>query len=204
MSIHAVIWDLGGVLVRTEDATPRQELADRLEISRSELERIVFSGKSGKQAQRGKISSDRHWENLRRHFGLPDIELQAFQDRFWAGDRVDYLLVDEIRLLKSHAIKTGLLSNAFSDLRHVINHVWKFADAFDDMVISAEVHLLKPDGRVYQLALAQLGVEPAQSVFIDDMLENVAGARRVGMQAIQFQSREQALDELDRLLDGRA
>ena len=204
MGIQAVIWDLGGVLLRTEDSSPRQNLANRLKVSRFELERIVFSGESGKRAQQGKISSDQHWENIRMHFGIPDEEMQAFQENFWGGDRVDTLLVEEIRALRRHAYKSGLLSNAFSDLREVLTHEWKLLDAFDEMVISAEVHLVKPDKRIYRLALKRLGVEPAQAVFIDDMLENVDGARRVGMKGIQFQNREQALGELHKLLDGRA
>ncbi len=203
MKIKAVIWDLGGVLVRTEDGLPRQQLAERLKISRTELEQIVFGGASGKQAQKGEITSTQHWENIRKVFGIQVNEVKAFQEEFWGGDVVDYELIDHIRGLKRLSYTTGLLSNAFSDLREYVSMEWKIADAFDQMVISAEVRLMKPDERIYRLAINRLDVQPGEAVFIDDMLENVQGARAAGMHAIQFQSRTQALEDLDNMLNGR-
>jgi HAD superfamily hydrolase (TIGR01509 family) len=68
------------------------------------------------------------------------------------------------------------------------------------MTVSAEVGVMKPEARIYQMALDALGVAPAESVFVDDFPENVEGARAVGMQAIHFIQPEQALDELHKLL----
>ena len=167
------------------------------------MEQIVFGGDSGKQAQIGEITSAQHWENIRQFFGLQVAELKAFQEDFWGGDVVDYELIEHIRALRRLSYKTGLLSNAFSDLREVVNLEWKIADAFDHMVISAEVQLMKPDERIYQLAISRLRVLPGEAVFVDDMLENVEGARAAGMHAIQFQSRTQALKDLDLMLNGR-
>jgi len=110
-------------------------------------------------------------------------------------------LVDTIRSLRGH-YKTGLLSNAFSDLRQVVTARLNLSDAFDEMVISAEIHLMKPDARIYQYALQRLGVAAQEAVFIDDMLRNVEGACSQGMNAIHFRQRSQALAELERLLKG--
>lgn len=204
MKIHAVIWDLGGVLVRTEDLIPRQRLADRLKIPRLELEQVVFSGESGRRAQRGEISSIQHWENIQQLFNLQVAEMQDFQRDFWGGDRVDYALIEEIRSLQGLSYKTGILSNAFSDLREAVTRDWKIADAFDEMVISAEVKMVKPDENIYRYTLDRFGVSAGMAVFIDDMPENVEGARRTGMHAIQFQSRSQVMETLFTLLDGKA
>jgi epoxide hydrolase-like predicted phosphatase len=201
MSISAVIWDLGGVLVRTEDQEPRQSLANSLRVRRSELEEAVFSGESGARAQRGELGVEEHWQNVGRQFGLDAPGLREFQQKFWGGDRVDGELVDYIRSLRG-SYKTGLLSNAFGDLREYLTTVWKFADAFDDLLISSEVGLVKPDPAIYRLALQRLGVASDQAVFIDDMPVNVDGARRVGMHAIRFLSPAQARAELGRLING--
>lgn len=201
MNIRAVIWDLGGVLVRTEDYTSRDHLAARLGLSREELEDLVFSNDSGDRAQLGLISVEQHLENLRRRFGLQKSEMDHFWKDFWGGDRIDAELVAFIRSLRAR-YKTGLLSNAFSDLRHYVTNVWKFADAFDEMVISAEVGLVKPDARIYRLILERLGVAPQEAVFIDDMPRNVEGARAVNLHAVQFASPKQARSELERLLNG--
>ncbi len=201
MAISAVIWDLGGVLLRTEDFSSRQALADRMGKSRTELENLVFDGDSGDRAQLGEISADEHWDNIRRILGLDAAGISEFRRRFWEGDQLDVELVDTIRSLRGH-YKTGLLSNAFSDLRQVVTARLNFSDAFDEMVISAEIHLMKPDARIYQYALQRLGVAAQEAVFIDDMLRNVEGARSQGMNAIHFCQRSQALAELERLLKG--
>jgi glucose-1-phosphatase len=201
MVIQAVIWDLGGVLLRTEDGGPREALARRLGRTRAELEKLVFSSESGDRAQLGEIDVAQHWENLRTQLGFTSDELEMFRQQFWQGDVLDRKLVAYIRELRSR-YKTGLLSNAFSDLRAVVTDHWKFADAFDVMVISAEVHLVKPDARIYRLALERLGVAPRQAVFIDDFSYNVEGARAQGLHAIHFRSPSQARAELEQLLDG--
>jgi epoxide hydrolase-like predicted phosphatase len=96
--------------------------------------------------------------------------------------------------------KTGLLSNAFSTLRSYITQVWQFADAFDDMVISAEVGMVKPEARIFHLALARLKVEPEAAVFVDDFLENVEAARALGMQGVHFQDPALARMAVERIL----
>jgi len=201
MAISAVIWDLGGVLLRTEDLSTRQALADRMGKSRTELENLVFDGDSGDRAQLGEISADEHWDNIRRILGLDAAGISEFRRQFWEGDQLDVELVDTIRSLRGR-YKTGLLSNAFSDLRQVVTSILQISDAFDEMVISAEIHLMKPDARIYQHALQRLGVAAQEAVFTDDMLRNVEGARSQGMNAIHFRQRSQALAELERFLKG--
>ena len=108
-------------------------------------------------------------------------------------------LIDYIRALRPR-YKTALLSNAWDDLRGVLVDEWGIADAFDELVISAEVGLAKPDARVYLLTLERLGVAPAEAVFVDDFLHNVEGAQAVGIHAIHFQDSNQARTELEALL----
>jgi epoxide hydrolase-like predicted phosphatase len=201
MVIQAVIWDLGGVLLRTEEDAPRRALAERYGMTPGEIEDFVYSGESGERAQRGEISVEQHWENLQTRLGLSPAEFQAFRDQFWAGDRLDTDLVAYIRRLRRE-FKTGLLSNAFSNLRQMVTETWKFADAFDVMVISAEVRMVKPDPRIYHLALDRLGVAPEAAVFIDDYSRNVEAARKQKLNAIHFKDPRQARRELEDLLNG--
>jgi len=199
MTIHAVIWDLGGVLVRTEDGEPRNKLAQDLNLTRKQLEDLVFSGDSGNHAQRGEISMEQHWKNVAESLDFSDDEIDEFQQRFWGGDQVDHELVDLILTLKQR-YKTGLLSNAFSDLRDIVTNTWQFSNAFDEMIISSEEGVMKPDARIYHSVLEQLAVAPQEAVFIDDFSHNVDGARAVGMQAVHFLNPLQAKAELFEIL----
>jgi len=201
MKIRAIIFDLGGVLLRTNDFTPREQIASRLGISRHELEELVFGGESGDQAQRGEITVQQHWANLAAKIHCSDKELKSLVEEFFAKDEIDISLMDYIRKLH-RSYKTGLLSNAFDDLRQIITERWHFEDAFDDMVISAEVGMVKPDVRIFQLAVEQLGVEPGQVVFVDDMQRNIEGAKQVGLMSIHFQDPQQVRLDLEQLLNG--
>ncbi len=195
MPIKAVIWDLGGVILRTEETAPRQQLADRLGMARYDLEELVFHSPSGMRAQRGEISVEQHWENLRQELNLSKEEMPAVREAFWGGDRIDTGLLEDIRSLRPR-VRLGLLSNAFSDLRQVITEVWGFSDVFETLVISAEVGIMKPDARIYHLALDRLAVRPDEAVFIDDFPRNVAGSQALGIPTILFQNRQQAWQEL--------
>jgi epoxide hydrolase-like predicted phosphatase len=199
MAINAIIWDLGGVLVRTSDYASRDALAARHGMKRAALEELVYGEESGHQAQLGLIDVQQHWENLRAALGLSSDEVDEFRSHFWRGDQLDGELVDFIRTLKGD-YRTGLLSNAFSNLRQVIRETWHIDDAFDAIVISAEEGLIKPDPRIYQIALDRIGVQPREAVFIDDMLQNVEGARRMNVHAVHFRSPEQARKEISRII----
>jgi putative hydrolase of the HAD superfamily len=72
----------------------------------------------------------------------------------------------------------------------------RFDDAFDFIVISAEVGLLKPDPRIYELALRGAGATPAAALLVDDLPANVEGAMAAGMVAILFEDTDQVLREL--------
>jgi epoxide hydrolase-like predicted phosphatase len=197
-TIRAVFFDFGGVIARTEFQTPRQELAERLRLSYDDLVSLVFGSESSLQASLGEISVDQHWEAIAQRLGLPVSDMEWVRKEFFAGDIFDRQLIDFIRSLRPH-FKTGLLSNAWSDMRdYLISQ--GLDQAFDTLVISAEVGLVKPDPSIYRLALKKLGVTPEQAVFVDDFPENVAGAQSIGMHAIQFHEQEETLARLRKLL----
>jgi putative hydrolase of the HAD superfamily len=149
----------------------------------------------------GEITVDQHWENVRRALGLTLEQFAEVRRLFWAGDRLDADLVALIRHLRTR-YKTALLSNAWSDMRSYLQDEWKIADAFDVMIISAEVGLAKPAPGIFHLALDRLQVQPSEAVFVDDYGANIEAAQGVGLNAIHFRSADQAVAELDLLLNG--
>jgi epoxide hydrolase-like predicted phosphatase len=185
--IKAVFFDLGGVILRTEFQAPRQHLAERLGMEYEDLVKLVFDSPSGIRSSRGEISDIEHWAEVTKRLKRPAAETAAIREEFFAGDVVDRELVEFIRSLRPHYF-VGLISNAWPD------------DAFDHMVISGEVGVMKPEARIYQIALEQAGVRPDEAVFIDDFYENIEGCEKVGMQGIHFKDPESALKQLKSLL----
>lgn len=198
MTLRAVFFDLGGVIVRTEYQAPRERLAQRLGLSYDDLVRIVFESKSSREASLGRIDTEAHWEAVLQSLGLPSEHKESVRADFFAGDIIDLELVNFLRSLRP-AYKTGLISNAWPDLRDYIVRQG-LADAFDYMVISAEVGVMKPEAKIYQIALGQAQVRPNEAVFVDDFIENVYGAQVVGMHAVHFREPEETLTTLKRLL----
>jgi FMN phosphatase YigB (HAD superfamily) len=198
MSLRALYMDFGGVLVRTTDPAPRARLAASLGLSKGELEQIVFEGPSAEQAAVGAISQEQHWINVIRALKLPESDIQRVHEEFFGGDTWDEALFDHLRGLRRR-IKTGLISNAWTGLREVIVRQ-QADDAFDAMIISAEVKVAKPAAGIFRIALEKLGVAAGEAVFVDDMPVNVAAARSVGMHAIQFTQSQEVMEEIQRML----
>lgn len=201
MTIRAVFFDFGGVIARTEYQAPRQHLAERLGMEYEDIIKIVFESPSSDRAAVGKISAKAHWAEVVKRLRQPDSETETIREEFFAGDVIDREILEYLRSLRS-IYHVGLISNAWSDLRDYITEQ-KFEDAFDHMIISAEVGVVKPEARIYQIALEQAGVSPSEAVFVDDFYENIEGCQALGMHGIHFRDPQTALTELRNLLDGK-
>lgn len=184
--IQAVIFDVGGVLLRTEDRAPRQQWEAQLGLPTGGAEVLVFNSTMGKKAQRGDITEPELWQWIGTHLNLSPTETAAFRQGFWAGDELDMSLVAYIRQLKSR-YQTAVISNYASNLRPELTDQFGIADAFDEIIISCEEKVMKPDAEIFHRALARLGRAPAEAVFIDDFAHNVQAAEAVGLAAVHFQ-----------------
>jgi epoxide hydrolase-like predicted phosphatase len=201
MTIRAVFFDFGGVIMRTEYQAPRQKLAERFNMDYDDIDKAVFGSDSARRASLGEITEDEHWTAVLRRFKQPASEAKSFRDQFFGGDIVDRDLVEHIRSLRG-SFHTGLISNAWSGLRDLLAKE-KLLDLFDTVIISAEVRAVKPSAKIYELALEQAKVSAEEAVFVDDAPENVAACQKVGMTGILFNDPEKSLDRLHRVLKSK-
>ena len=101
------------------------------------------------------------------------------------------------RLRTAGRVKLGLLSNAGRGWTERLR-ARGVADLFDDVIVSADVGLAKPDPAVFRLAAQRLGVEPAACLMIDDQPQHLESARRVGLRTHAF-ARARVADLIGRL-----
>jgi epoxide hydrolase-like predicted phosphatase len=195
--IKALMTDFGGVLVRTHTDRSRRELERKFGWPPNTIEDRVFNSELSRQASHGLITEDVFWEQTARAFNLAQHDMTGleFRREFFADDFIDQELVSFMQNVRP-AIKVGLISNAWSGLRRVLTDMFHIADLFDDMVISAEVNLMKPDERIYRLALDRFGIRPDEAIFLDDMPENIEAAKAIGIRGIRFQTTDQALTDI--------
>lgn len=199
MSIHAVFFDFGGVLMRTEFQAPRQHLAERFKLEYDDLDKIVFGSESARQASIGELTEEAHWVEVLKRVRLPLFEKKVFIDEFFGGDVIDRKLAEYVRSLGGR-VHTGLISNAWSGLREFLTRE-KMIDLFKTVIISAEVGVVKPEARIYQIALERAGVAADEAVFVDDVAENIEACEKIGMQGILFKDPQAAMIQLDRYLN---
>jgi epoxide hydrolase-like predicted phosphatase len=196
--LRAIFFDFGGVIMRTEFQAPRQRLAERLNMEYEDLVRLVFESETSRKASIGAVTVNEHWAAVVKKLKRPASEAQIIRDEFFGGDVIDLELINTIRSLRGK-YKIGLISNAWNDLRSFIAKE-KFADIFDTMTISAEVGTVKPDAKIYQLALEQLQVPAEAALFVDDFAANIEGCEKVGMKGLLFKDPQEVKQKLNALI----
>lgn len=114
------------------------------------------------------------------------------------GTKPNYKLLEFIRHELS-GYKVGVLSNANS---HVMEKIFSPEDLalFDDVVLSVDTGLTKPDEAMFALACERLDVMPDECLFVDDKTSNLEAAQKVGMHPVHFQNVEQATRAIKREL----
>ena len=128
--------------------------------------------------------------------------IEAFYGRFLEMiDSVHQENVDLALNLKQKGYPIYLLSNFPGDQFEKYRLQNSFLDEFDDRIISGDVGLAKPDIKIYQLAIKKFNLNPEESLFIDDKIENTKGAEQVGIKTIQLQKPEDLDKEIRKFID---
>ena len=194
--LRAVIFDWGGVItspiVDTVTAWLEAERIDR-ESYMAAMRPWVRSAYGPEDSEspihaleRGEMSDEEFEATLAaalvREDGTPVHSVGLLRRMFGASVVLDQML-ELIKDLRTNGVLTSLLSNSWGGSsdgypRHL------FADLFDDVVISGEVGMRKPEERIFQLAATRLGLSPAECVFVDDVEGNIVAARALGFTAV--------------------
>jgi 2-haloacid dehalogenase len=194
--IKAVVLDLGGVLL---DWNPRHlykryfEEPAQMEQFLSEINFAAWNAMQDK----GRPFRDGVAE-LSSLFPHRAALIRAYQDRWEESIKGPVPgMAQIVRAVKAAGYPLYGLTNWSAETFPIAYRKYgDLFDLFDHIVVSGEVHLLKPDPRIFDLAIQAAGVQPSQCLFIDDGPENIAAATRMGFQAIHFVSAEQLEHQL--------
>ena|SRR5436190_3347503 len=126
------------------------------------------------------------------------LDWQGLKARMNAGLDPDDAMVNAVRRARASGVRTALLSNSWGGGTYQRE---RFPELYDQVVISGEVGARKPEPQIYLLTAERLNVQPEGCVFVDDLLQNVEGARAVGMEGIVHRSAEFTVPKLEELLD---
>jgi len=210
-AIKAVLWDFGGVITSSPF-----EAFNRMEEAKGLPKDFVRS-----------INATNPDTNAWAQFERSDISAAEFDDLFAeearakggdvSGSEVIACLAGSIRpeMVKALSIvkanfKTACITNnvkagsgaGMSRSEDVANEIASLMDTYFDHVIeSSKVEIRKPDPRIYEMACEAIDVAPDTCVYLDDLGINLKPARAMGMQTIKVLNADQAIGELEAILD---
>lgn len=212
-TVRGVIFDWGGVitspLLQTVTAWLEADRIDRDSYTaaiRPWMQR-AYGGTDSESPihalERGEVSDAEFEAALAALLVTTDgqpVKADGLLRRMFAGSELQAEMLGLIRELRATGLRTGLLSNSWGALDGYPRHL--FGDLFDDVVISGEVGMRKPEERIFLLASGRLGVSPGQCVFIDDIEYNIDAARAIGFLAVHHRESASTIAELTGLLAG--
>lgn len=182
----SIVFDLGGVMV---DFDPKSYLVDLLCNADMEekIYELTFGSEEWKLMDAGLIS---RFEGNKRMLERAQQEGCSFEVQGVLDDWIHILHVrhrmqELVRRMKNHGYCVYYLSNIPQDVLDLLRQRGVL-DRFDGGVASCEVHINKPDPRIYQALLDKYHLKAEECVFIDDRLENVQTAFSMGFAGVQM------------------
>jgi 2-haloacid dehalogenase len=196
----AAIFDLGGVLI---DWNPRYLYRTLFPDDEEGMEHFlanVTTSAWNRQLDAGRPFADAIAELQREHPEKADL-IAAYWHRWpeMLGE-VNAETVRIVRDLKRRGLRVFALSDWSAETLPRARPRIAELDLFDDIQISGEARVTKPDPRAFTLAIERFGVDPGRTFFIDDIAANVEAARAAGLTAIQFASAADLRKRIDDLL----
>src|SRR5712691_4086020 len=193
--IKTVIFDLGKVIVPFDFSRGYRAMAELCSYAPEEIPRRIGATDLVRRFESGQVPPEQFVTQLCELLDLR-MEYARFCE-IWSSIFLPETLVPESLL---EGLRRGyrmlLLSNTNAIHFQMIRENYPLLRHFDDYVLSYEVGAMKPSARIYEEAIARAGCEPAECFFTDDIPEYVAGARKAGIDAVQFESAAQIECEL--------
>lgn len=187
--IKAIIFDCFGVLVEGSLGP----MCDKYFPDRPDMHRKVLDLEA--RASRGELTYETFLGKCAEWSGADKEDIRAFLDD---NPRNELLLEFIVRELKP-SYKIGFLSNAADDWMEELFTENQIA-LFDDIILSFQHGISKPDTKIFELAADRLGVETTECLFVDDVERYIEGARQTGMKVIQYKNVDQAVEEIHKEL----
>lgn len=183
----AVIFDWGGVIMRTHDRSGREAWDKKLGLPQGGVEQVIHGSEAWNEVQRGQRDEDSYWRIVAETLSLAVGDIPQLREDFYRGDRIDGEMIAFIRQLRSEGVQVGLMSNNSPDLHTVLDE-HNLRDVFDAVVISADIGVMKPAPGAFQAVLDAMGLKAQDAIFVDDFAHNIDGAIALGMRGLHFEA----------------
>ena len=199
-STKALLCDLGGVLIDVDFNRAIDAWAPFSALSRSALLAAFQLDLEYQRHERGEIGADEYFAHLRT-----TLKLDATNAEIAAGWNAILLDEKQETLALIEGARKRVPTYLFSNSNAVHKAVWmsrypRVVNAFDAVFVSSDLGARKPEPEAFMIVARRIGVPLDAILFLDDSLENVEGARAVGMQAVHVRTAKDVADALDAMI----
>lgn len=185
MRIENIVFDFGGVLV---DWNPRYLYKDLFEDNQQMEDFLanVCTENWNLQQDAGR-SLVEATTILQKQFPEHEAMIQKFYDD-WEVMLKDQIPENTVLLnqLKEKKYRLFGLTNWSGETFPIALERFKFFNVFEGIIVSGDEKMIKPDREIYQLLLSRYKIKPEESVFIDDNMNNIIAAQKIGFHTIHF------------------
>jgi len=197
-AIKNVVFDVGNVIVRW---------------SPIEIVRLTFGNDIDAEKQAKRLFHSENWLNLNKGLISEAQSKQQYQDEYGLSENQSEQLfyyvkhsqllifgtISLMKRLKTSGYRVYALTDNVTEIVEHLKTTYDFWPLFDGTTVSADLGMLKPQPEIYEALLSQHSLQANETVFLDDMPHNVAGAQQQGIHAIQFFNAEQCEQDLKQL-----
>lgn len=192
--VKAIVFDFGGVIAKTDREEVAEYVSKCLNVSKEEAYHSLELLKQ--HTNKGKQESD-FWVAYAKSNGiqLPQNWMKKLDQQRFESLKEMPGMVNIVKDLQEQGYQTALLSNV-RESQAQIKRKLGYYELFNPAILSYESGFKKPDPKAYYLLLEKLKMKPNQVLFIDNKRENIATARSIGMDAIEFVNAPQLIAAL--------
>ncbi|MHA1933188.1 MAG: HAD family hydrolase [Promethearchaeota archaeon] len=200
--IKCIIFDLGGVIVDLDFSSFYNSIITQSPLNKPQTPIMLEFFRQSDIYHQGLMSDKEFYQLACDLLQVCEVDQKSFFTGF--NSIISGYNSKIVEILKRIKETTNLtlvcLSNVNSShWKFLLNKKWDFFDYFDEFILSHEVHMTKPEEKIFKYTIKKLGYLPEEIVFIDDGLNNIRSARNLGIIGIKFTNEEDLIEELKNL-----
>lgn len=193
--IQVIYFDLGKVIVDFDYGVAAQKLLEVTPLPLPEIVAVLSDAELIHDYETGKLSSPEYYRRVCQRLQM-EVSMQAFQGLWGSMFLPQPLLSESLLVHLKEKYRLILLSNTNEIHFEYVAARYPILDHIEERLLSYQVGCMKPDPRIFELAIQRAGVAPSKIFFTDDRSENIEAASQTGIQAVRFESERQLIDEM--------
>ncbi|MFX1420395.1 MAG: HAD family hydrolase [Promethearchaeota archaeon] len=199
MNIKAIVFDLGGVVLELDFSNFYNKIITQSPLNKPQTPIMLEFFRQSDMYHQGNMTDEDFYQLACDLLQVCMLDQSEFYDAF--NSIIAGVNPEIIHLLKklrdSDQYKLIALSNVNSShWDYILNKKWDFIDYFDIFILSHEIHLVKPNPKIFEYVIKKAGCKAEKIIYIDDGVNNIRTANKLGFRGIKYTNSDELIEEL--------